>query len=70
MGGGIVEWLAKIRNNTGVTKIVVFGWRDAEGQQRKSQAQIGGGAIVSVRVDMTQARYIAPVADVRLLSCE
>jgi hypothetical protein len=70
MGGGIVEWLAKIRNNTAVTKIVVFGWRDSEGQQRNSQAQIGGGAIVSVRVDMTQARFIAPVADLRLLTCE
>ena len=70
MGGGVVEWLAKIRNNTGVTKIIVFGWRDSEGQQRKSQAQIGGGAIVSVRVDMTQARFIAPVADLRLLTCE
>lgn len=70
MGGGVVEWLAKIRNNTGVTKIVVFGWRDSEGQTRKSQVQIAGGQIASPRVDMTQARYIAPVANLQLVSCE
>ena len=70
MGGGIVEWLAKIRNNTNVTKIVVFGWRDSEGAERKSQVQIAGGEIASPRVDLTQARFIAPVANLRLLSCE
>lgn len=70
MGGGIVEWLAKIRNNTSVTKIVVFGYIDSGGRQQKSQIQISGGEIVSPRVDMTQSRYIAPVRDLRILSCE
>ena len=69
MGGGIVEWLAKIRNNTSVTKIVVFGWIDSYGQQKNSQIQIRGGDIASVRVDLTQARFIAPVRDLRLVSC-
>lgn len=70
MGGGITEWLVKIRNNTAVTKIVVFGWRDQYGQEQTSQVQIRGGEIASVRVDMTQARYIAPTADVKLVSCQ
>jgi len=70
MGGGVVEWLAKIRNNTSVTKIVQFGWIDQYGQQQRAQVQIRGGEIASPRVDMTQARYIAPVRDLRLLSCE
>jgi hypothetical protein len=70
IGGGIVEWLAKIRNNTAVTKIVVFGWRDMYGQQRKAQAQIGGGEIASLRLDLTQARVIPPVAELQLLSCQ
>lgn len=70
MGGGVVEWLAKIRNNTGSTRIVVFGWRDMYGQQQRAQAEIRGGDIATVRVDMTQARAIAPVADLRLLSCQ
>lgn len=70
MGGGITEWLVKIRNNTGVTKIVVFGWRDQYGQEKSSQVQISGGEIASPRVDMTQARFIAPAADARLISCQ
>lgn len=70
MGGGVVEWLAKIRNSTVVTKIVVFGWRDSEGRQRKSQVQIAGGEIASPRLDLTQARFIAPVANLELMSCE
>lgn len=70
MGGGVVEWLAKIRNNNAATRIVVFGWRDSEGQQRKAQVEVGGGQIVTPRVDMTQARYIAPVANLNILSCE
>jgi hypothetical protein len=70
MGGGVVEWLAKIRNNTSVTKIVDFGWRDMYGQQQRSQVQIRGGEIASPRLDLTQARVIPPVADVRLLSCQ
>jgi hypothetical protein len=70
MGGGVVEWLAKVRNNTAVTKIVVIGWVDSNGQQQKAQVQIRGGEIASPRVDMTQARFIQPVTDLRLLSCE
>lgn len=34
MGGGITEWIAKIRNNTAVTKIVVFSWRDQYGEEK------------------------------------
>jgi hypothetical protein len=70
MGGGVVEWLAKIRNNTGVTKIVQFTWRDSSSQQQRGQVQIQGGQIASPRVDMTQARPIPPVTGLRLLSCE
>ena len=70
MGGGVVEWLAKIRNNTAVTKIVVIGWRDMYGQQQKTQVQIRGGDIASPRIDMTPARAIPPVTDLRILSCE
>lgn len=70
IGGGIVEWLAKIRNNTNVTKIVVFGWIDMYGQQQKAQVQIRGGDIASVRIDLTQARVIPPVRDLRVLSCQ
>jgi len=70
MGGGVVEWLAKIRNNTGVTKIVVVGWRDVNGQQQSAQVQIRGGEIASPRLDLTQARVIPPVTDVRVLSCQ
>lgn len=70
IGGGVVEWLAKIRNNTNVTKIVVFGWIDMYGQQKKAQVQIRGGDIASVRLDLTQARVIPPVRDVRVLSCQ
>jgi hypothetical protein len=70
IGGGIVEWLAKIRNNTNVTKIVVFGWIDMYGQQQKAQVQIRGGDITSVRIDLTQARVIPPVRDLRVLSCQ
>lgn len=70
MGGGITEWLVKIRNNTQVTKIVVFGWRDQYGQEQRSQVQIRGGEIASPRLDLTQARYIAPTTDMRLVSCQ
>lgn len=69
-GGGIVEWLAKVRNNSSVTKVVTIGWRDSNGQQQKAQVQIRGGEIASPRLDMTQTRFIAPVADISLLSCE
>jgi hypothetical protein len=70
IGGGLVEWLAKIRNNTAVTKIVVFGWRDMYGQQKSAQIEIRGGEIASVRIDLTQARVIPPVTDLRVLSCQ
>jgi Domain of unknown function (DUF4440) len=70
IGGGVVEWLAKIRNNTAVTKIVVFGWRDMYGQQQTAQVQIRGGEIASVRLDLTQARVIPPVVNLQVLSCQ
>lgn len=70
VGGGIVEWLLRIRNNTSVTRLVIFGWRDSYGQQQRAQVQIRGGDIATPRLDMTQARLIAPVADIRLISCQ
>lgn len=70
MGGGIVEWLAKIRNNTSVTKIVVIGWRDMYGQEKTARVQIRGGEIASPRLDLTQARLIQPVTGLRVVSCE
>lgn len=70
MGGGVVEWLAKIRNNGAVTRIVIYGWRDQYGAEKRGQVQVTGGAIVSPRLDMTQARFITPITNLRLLSCQ
>lgn len=70
IGGGLVEWLAKIRNNTAVTKIVVFGWIDMYGAQKNAQVQIRGGDIATPRLDLTQVRAISPVRDLRILSCQ
>lgn len=70
MGGGVVEWLAKIRNTTSVTKIVAFGWLDSYGQPKSGQVQVRGGEIASPRVDLTQARVISPVRNLHLLSCD
>jgi len=66
---GLVEWLAKIRNNGGVTRIVIYGWMDMYGQPQKGQVQIQGGQISSIRLDLTQNMAIPPVKDLRLLSC-
>lgn len=70
IGGGLAEWVVKIRNNTGITRIVAFGWRDMYGQQQTAQVQIRGGDIARPRLDLTQARVIPPVTDVRVLSCQ
>jgi hypothetical protein len=70
IGGGVVEWVVKIRNNTGITRIVNFGWRDMYGEQKSAQVQIRGGDIARPRLDLTQARVIPPVTDVRVLSCQ
>lgn len=67
---GLVEWLAKIRNNGGVTRIVTYGWMDQYGQQRNGQAQIQGGQISSIRLDLTQDMFIPPVSNLRLISCQ
>jgi hypothetical protein len=69
IGGGIVEWVARVRNNEPITKIVVVGWRDMYGQEQQAQTQIGGGQIVSIRLDLTQSRFVAPVTNVHLVSC-
>ncbi|HKO61503.1 MAG TPA: hypothetical protein VJV03_10115 [Pyrinomonadaceae bacterium] len=53
-----------------MTKIVVYSWIDMYGQQQKAQVQIRGGDIASIRIDLTQARLIAPVRDLRVLSCQ
>lgn len=70
MGGGVVEWLAQVRNNTSVTKMVSVGWIDEYGQQQRAQVQIKGGDIARPRLDLTKVRYVAPVREVRLISCE
>lgn len=70
MGGGVVQWLAKIRNNTGVATIVAFTWTDMNGQTKRSQVQIEGGRIATVELDVTQARLIAPVSNLQLASCQ
>lgn len=70
MGGGVVEWLAKIRNNGAVTRIVIYGWRDQYGQEKRGQIQVPGGAIVSPRLDLIQSTFITPIANLRLLSCQ
>ena len=70
MGGGVTEWIAKIRNNNAVTKIVIFSWRDQYGEEKVSEVQIRGGEIASARVGMTEARFIAPVKELRLKRCQ
>jgi hypothetical protein len=70
IGGGVVQWLAKVRNNTGVTKIVAFSWTDMYGQTKQSQVQVRGGEIATAELDVTQARVIAPVSNLRLVSCQ
>lgn len=70
MGGGVVEWLAQIRNNTGVTKIVGIAWRDSYGKRMTAQVEVGGGQIALSRLDLTQAKLITPVANLQLVSCE
>jgi len=67
---GLIEWLAQIRNNGGVTKIVIYGWMDQYGQQQKGQVQIQGGQISSIRLDLTQNMYIPPVRNLQLISCQ
>jgi hypothetical protein len=70
IGGGIVEWLLKIRNNTTVTKIVIYSYRDSYGGTPQSQVQIRGGEIATIRLDLTKSQFIAPVSDVRIVSCQ
>jgi len=70
IGGGIVEWLLKIRNNTTVTKIVIYSYRDSYGGTPQNQVQIRGGEIATIRLDLTKSRFIAPVTDVRIVSCQ
>jgi hypothetical protein len=68
--GGLEEWLAKIRNNTSVTKIIKFGWIDQYGQQQVARVELRGGDIATPRLDLTPKRYIAPVKDLKLVSCQ
>lgn len=68
--GGMEEWLAKIRNNTSLTKIIKFGWIDQYGQQQVAQVELRGGDIATPRLDLTQKRFIAPVRDLKLVSCQ
>jgi hypothetical protein len=68
--GGMEEWLAKIRNNTGLTKIIKFGWIDQYGQQQVAQVQLPAGDIATPRLDLTPKRRIAPVRDLKLVSCQ
>jgi hypothetical protein len=70
IGGGVVQWLAKIRNTGSVTRIVTFSWIDMYGQRKRSQVQVSGGAIATAELDRTQARLIAPVRDLALVSCQ
>ena len=65
----LVEWLARIRNNGGVTRIVVYGWTDMYGEDKKGQVQIQGGQIASIRLDLTENKVIPPVKFLRLVSC-
>lgn len=68
--GGLYEWLAKIRNNTGVTKIIRFSWIDEYGQQKASQVQLKGGDIATSRLDLTQKKFIPPVKNLKIVSCQ
>ncbi|HVR37485.1 MAG TPA: hypothetical protein VMU84_00195, partial [Thermoanaerobaculia bacterium] len=68
--GGMEEWLAKIRNNTSLTKIIKFGWIDQYGGQQVAQVELRGGDIATPRLDLTQKRFIAPVKDLKLVSCQ
>jgi len=67
--GGLVEWLVKIRNNAAVTKMVTIGWINEYGEQKKGEVEIRGGDIATLRLDLTSAKFIPPVKDVKLVSC-
>ena len=66
----LVEWLAQIRSNGAVTRIVTFSWTDQYGQTQTAQAQIQGGQISSIRLDLTQRMFIPPVSNLQLVSCQ
>ncbi len=70
MGGGLVAWHMRIRNNSSVARIVEYGWIDMYGQQQKGSIQIRGGEIANPRLDLTQTRPIAPVRDLRVIRCQ
>jgi len=70
MGGGLVAWHMRMRNNSGVAKIVEYGWIDMYGQEKKGSVQIRGGEIANPRLDLSEARPIAPVRNLRILRCQ
>lgn len=60
--------LAKIRNGTTLTRIVILEWLDMYGQPKRSQTEVKAGEIVSLQLARNMAGERLPI-NVRLSSC-
>ena len=66
VGGGLVAWYMRMRNKTGVARIVAYRWTDMNRQEQRGSIQIQGGEVANPRLDLTQARPIASVRNLRV----
>ena len=66
VGGGLVAWYMRMRNKTGVARIVAYRWTDMNRQEQRGSIQIRGGEVANPRLDLTQARPIASVRNLRV----
>lgn len=64
----LIVSLAKIRNGTALTRIVILEWLDMYGQPKRSQTEVKAGEIVSLQLSRNMANERLPI-NVRLSSC-
>jgi hypothetical protein len=64
----LIVSLAKIRNGTALTRIVIIDWLDMYGQPKKSQTEVRAGEIASLELSRNMAGERLPI-NVRLSSC-
>jgi hypothetical protein len=69
MGGGVVQWLAKVRNNNTSARLITVTWLDEYGQPKRAQVQVPAGQISNVELDLSKDRFIAPVKNFQLVAC-
>lgn len=69
VGGGVVQWLGKIRNSNTAARIVAVTWIDEYGQTKRAQVQIAAGQIADVELDLKLDRAIAPVKNFQVETC-